>query len=58
LRLEKIKKAMQKENAKAAKVVVNPTPKRGFSGVKAGPIKPGDRKPSASMISRIHTDAA
>lgn len=42
---------MQKENAKAAKVIVNPTSqKRGFSGVKAGPIKPGDRKPSTTMF--------
>ena len=28
IKLEKIKKAMQKENAKAAQVVVNPVPKR------------------------------
>lgn len=53
-RLEQIKKAMVKENAKAAKVVVNPAPKRGLSGVKQGPIKPGDRKPSQSIIQRMN----
>jgi len=57
LRLEKIRKAMLKENAKAQKATekLGPvTSKPAFVQVKQGPINPADRKPSASILNRLN----
>lgn len=57
LKLEKIRKAMQRENAKAAKVAQNFGPvasKPVFVGVKQGPIAVQNRKDSSSVLSRLN----